>query len=234
MDERKKISIRDWAEGDRPREKLLAGGSALLSDAELIALLIGSGNREETAVGLARRMLGSFENSLNRLGKQSVRELMQFRGIGTAKAVAIAAALELGRRRREEHVEVRPTVSSSRDAYMIMQPMVGDIGHEEFWILLLNRSNRLIETLRTSQGGISGTVTDIRMILKNAILHSASSLVLCHNHPSGNLKPSRADMEITRKMNDAARLMDIKVLDHLIIADGSYFSFADEGILNSG
>ncbi len=231
MEEIKKVSIRDWAEDDRPREKLLAGGSLVLSDAELIALLIGSGNRDETAVALARRILGSFGNSLNRLARLSVRELMQFRGIGTAKAVAIAAALELGRRRKVEQVAEKPSIKSSRDAYVIMLPMVGDLSHEEFWILLLNRSNRLLDVIRTSQGGISGTVTDIRMILKNAILHSASSLVLCHNHPSGNLKPSRADMEITRKMNDAARLMDIKVLDHIILADSDYFSFADEGLL---
>ncbi len=231
MEEIKKISIRNWAEEDRPREKLLSAGSSVLSDAELIALLIGSGNRAETAVGLARRMLGSFDNSLNRMARLSVRELMQFRGIGTAKAVAIVAALELGRRRREEQVTERPSVKSSRDAYAIMQPLVGDLSHEEFWILLLNRSNRLMDVIRTSQGGISGTVTDIRMILKNAILHSASSLVLCHNHPSGNLKPSRADMEITKKMNEAARLMDIKVLDHIILADRDYFSFADEGLL---
>lgn len=231
MEEIRRLSIKNWAEGDRPREKLLDSGSLSLSDAELIAILIGSGNRDETAVELSRRILGSCENSLNLLGKQTVMELMQFRGIGRAKAVAIAAALELGRRRREETVSKKPSVQSSRDAYAIMQPIVGDLLHEEFWILLLNRSNRLIETLRTSQGGISGTVTDIRMILKNAILHSASSLVLCHNHPSGNLKPSRADMDITRKMKDAAGFMDIKVLDHIIMADRHYFSFADEGLL---
>ncbi|MFO7923539.1 MAG: DNA repair protein RadC [Bacteroidales bacterium] len=231
MEEIRRLSIKNWAEDDRPREKLLGSGSLSLSDAELIAILIGSGNRDETAVELARRVLGSCENSLNLLGKQTVMELMQFRGIGRAKAVAIAAALELGRRRREEAVSEKPSVQSSRDAYTIMQPIVGDLLHEEFWILMLNRSNRLIETLRTSQGGISGTVTDIRMILKNAILHSASSLVLCHNHPSGNLKPSRADMDITRKMKDAAGFMDIKVLDHIIMADRHYFSFADEGLL---
>lgn len=230
-DEIKKLSIKQWAENDRPREKLLAGGCSSLSDAELIAVLIGSGNRDETAVELSRRLLGSFDNSLNLLGKQTVRELMQFRGIGQAKAVGIIAALELGRRRRGEDVSEKPAVQSSRDAFTIMQPMVGDIGHEEFWILLLNRSNKLIRALRTSQGGISGTVTDIRMILKSAILHSASSMVLCHNHPSGNLKPSRADMDITKKMNEAAGIMDIKVLDHIILADTDYFSFADEGLL---
>ncbi len=231
MEEAKKLSIKQWAEDDRPREKLLNGGCSSLSDAELIALLIGSGNRDETAVELARRILGSFENSLYRLGKQTVRELMQFRGIGHAKAVCITAALELGRRRRDEGISEKPTVHSSRDAFAIMQSMMADLMHEEFWILLLNRSNRLIEPLRTSQGGISGTVTDIRMILKSAILRSASSIVLCHNHPSGNLKPSRADMEITKKMNEAAAVMDIKVLDHIILAERDYFSFADEGLL---
>ncbi len=231
MEEIKRLSIKQWAEDDRPREKLLAGGCSSLSDAELVAIMIGSGNRDETAVELARRMLVSFDNSLNRLGKQNVLELMQFRGIGKAKAVVIISALELGRRRKEENVSEKPRVQSSRDAFTILEPLVGDLLHEEFWILLLNRSNRLIECLRTSQGGISGTVTDIRMILKNAILNSASSIVLCHNHPSGNLNPSKADVDITKKMNEAARLMDIKVLDHIILGDRNYFSFADEGIL---
>ena len=231
MEEIKKLSIKQWAPDDRPREKLLARGRSALSDAELIAILIGSGSRKETAVELARRILGSFENSLNRLGKLTVKELTHFSGIGQAKAVVITAALELGRRRKEETVLEKPSVQCSRDAYTIMHPLMGDLLHEEFWILLLNRSNRLIEVLRTSQGGISGTVTDIRMILKNAILHSASSMVLCHNHPSGNLKPSKADMDITSRMNEAARFMEIKVLDHIIVADGNYFSFADEGLL---
>jgi DNA repair protein RadC len=231
MEELKKLSIKQWAKDDRPREKLLSGGCSSLSDTELVAILIGSGNTKESAVELARRILGSFDNSLNRLGKQSIKELMQFRGIGEARAVAITAALELGRRRKEEDVHEKPAIHSSRDAFTIMQPIMGDLMHEEFWILLLNRSNRLIEVLRTSQGGISGTVTDIRMILKNAILHSASSMVLCHNHPSGNLKPSKADMEITKKMTEASKLMDIKVLDHIIMADRNYFSFADEGLL---
>lgn len=231
MEETKKLSIKNWAENDRPREKLLSGGCSLLSDAELIAILIGSGNRDETAVELARRMLGSCGNSINLLGKQTVRELMQFRGIGEAKAVSITAALEIGRRRKDEDAPVQSVIQSSRDAFAIMQPIVGDLMHEEFWILLLNRSNRLIEAMRTSQGGISGTVTDIRMILKNAILRTASSIVLCHNHPSGNLKPSRADLDITKKMNEAAKMMDLKVLDHIILADRDYFSFADEGLL---
>jgi DNA repair protein RadC len=231
MEEFKKLSIKQWAKDDRPREKLLSGGCSSLSDTELVAILIGSGNTKESAVELARRILGSFDNSLNRLGKQTIKELMQFRGIGEARAVAITAALELGRRRKEEDVHEKPGIHSSRDAFTIMQPIMGDLMHEEFWILLLNRSNRLIEVLRTSQGGISGTVTDIRMILKNAILHSASSMVLCHNHPSGNLKPSKADMEITKKMTEASKLMDIKVLDHIIMADRNYFSFADEGLL---
>ena len=231
MEELKKLSIKHWAKDDRPREKLLSGGCSSLSDTELVAILIGSGNTKESAVELARRILGSFDNSLNRLGKQTIKELMQFRGIGEARAVAITAALELGRRRKDEDVREKPCIHSSRDAFSIMQPIMGDLLHEEFWILLLNRSNRLIEALRTSQGGISGTVTDIRMILKNAILHSASSMVLCHNHPSGNLKPSKADMEITKKMAEAAKLMDIKVLDHLIMVDRNYFSFADEGLL---
>ena len=231
MEETKRLSIKQWAGDDRPREKLVSCGCASLSDAELIAILIGSGSRDETAVELARRMLLSFGSSLNSLGKTSVIELMQFHGIGQAKAVCISAALELGRRRKEENTAEKPCIQSSRDAFTIMQPLVGDLAHEEFWILLLNRSNRLIESVRTSQGGISGTVTDIRMILKNAILRSASSIVLCHNHPSGNLKPSSADMSITKKMNEAAMLMDIKVLDHIILADRSYFSFADEGLL---
>lgn len=227
----KKLSIKDWAVEDRPREKLLLKGTRSLSDVELLAILIGSGNISESAVELSRRILTSVNNNLNELGKNQVTDLLKFKGIGKAKAVSIIAALELGRRRKEQSATDKVIIRQSRDAADYFRPLLEDLNHEEFWVLLLNRSNTVIDKMMVSQGGLAGTVTDIRLILKMAIEKLASALVLCHNHPSGNRQASEADHKITKKIKEAAALMDITVLDHVIIAYNQYLSFADEGLL---
>ena len=231
MNTYKKLNIKDWAVEDRPREKLLSNGSRSLSDAELIAILIGSGNLDETAVELARRILTSVNNNLSELGKKSIDYLKTFNGIGEAKAVSIVAALELGNRRKEADVFTARKISGSRDAFDFFLPILGDLNHEEFWVLLLDRGNKIKESFRLSQGGISGTVIDVRLILKTAIEKLASSIILCHNHPSGTLQASDADLKITRKIKDAAQLMDISVLDHIILGQNNYLSLADEGLM---
>ena len=231
MGDYKNLRIKEWALEDRPREKLLNKGIGSLSDAELIAILIGSGSKNETAVELAKKILNNVQNNLKELGKLNVEDLKKLKGIGEVKAITIIAALELGRRRKHEEVKNKKKLSGSRDVYEFFQPLLGDLPHEEFWILLLNRSNKVIDQHKISQGGISGTVIDVRMILKNAIEKLACSLILCHNHPSGNLQPSDSDMKITTRLKEAAQIMDIQVLDHLIVTDNAYFSFADEGIL---
>ncbi len=223
--------IKTWAEDDRPREKLLLKGRSALSDAELIAILLGSGSRELSAVDLAKHILSSTGNRLNDLARLQVADLCKFKGIGEAKAISIVAALELGRRRREEEVGVKPKISSSRDAYELLNSKLADLDHEEFWILILSRSNQVKEKVCISRGGISGTVVDARLIFKHAIEQLASGVILCHNHPSGNLKPSDADLELTRKLKAAGQLLDIKVYDHIIFTDQGYFSFADEGLI---
>ena len=225
------FSIKSWAEEDRPREKLLQKGKKSLSDAELIAILIGSGSREESAVALSKRILNSVENNLNDLGKCTVSELMKFKGIGEAKAITIAAALELGRRRQLSDIKERPQIKSSKDAYDVIAPILLDLPHEEFWILLLNRANRVMHRVCISKGGVAGTVVDSKIIFLRAIEHLASSIILCHNHPSGNLRPSQADLDITRKLKSAGQTLDIAVLDHLIISENGYYSFADKGVL---
>lgn len=231
MAEYKNLTIKDWALEDRPREKLLGKGINSLTDAELIAILIGSGNKNESAVELSKKVLKGVKNNLNELGKLTVEDLMTLKGIGEAKAITIIAALELGRRRKLADIMEKKKISGSKDVFEFFQPVLADLPYEEFWILLLNRSNKIIEKFKISQGGISGTVIDVRMILKNAIEKLASSIILCHNHPSGNLQPSEADKKITTKLKDAANIMDMQVLDHLIITDSSFYSFADEGIL---
>ncbi len=223
------LTIKAWAEADRPREKLMIRGKKALSDAELLAILIGSGTREESAVGLSQRILNSVENNLNELVKKTIKELMKFKGIGEAKAITIAAALELGRRTQHANIIDRPQIKSSRDAFNCIAPMLIDLSHEEFWILLLNRANRVMTRLRVSTGGITGTVVDAKMIFKKAIEGAAVSLILCHNHPSGNLQPSQADLTITKKLKQGGEMLDINVLDHLIISEKGYYSFADEG-----
>lgn len=227
----KKLSIKEWAVEDRPREKMLVKGIRSLSEAELIAILIGSGTRKESAVDVSRNILASVNNNLNELGKKTVNDFKQFKGIGEAKAITISAAMELGRRRKETGSEEKLKVITSSDAAAIFKPLLSDLPHEEFWILLLNRNNLVLDKLMVSQGGLSGTVIDVRIILKMALEKLACSIILCHNHPSGNLIPSEADKEITRKIKEAGKHMDIPVLDHVIIGNGSYFSFADEGMI---
>lgn len=223
-------NILSWAEEDRPREKLMLKGRAALSDAELIAILIGSGTRELSAVDLSKVILNSVGNNLNELAKLSINDLMKFKGIGDAKAISIAAALELGRRRKESDVQKRAKVTSSSDAYQAIRPYLLDLSHEQFWILLLNRANEIIRPVQVSVGGVAGTVADPKIIFKSAIEYLASAIILVHNHPSGNLTPSQADKDLTRKVKEAGRLLDIPVLDHLIFGDNGYYSFADEGI----
>jgi len=231
MSDYKKLSIKNWAVEDRPREKLLQKGRSTLSNAELLAILLGSGNREETAVELAQRILNSAENNLNELGKLSVTDLTKVKGVGPAKALTIIAATELGRRRKSEEVLNKNKITGSKDVADIFSSMLSDFNHEEFWILILNRSNKIIDRIKISQGGISGTVIDVRLIMKHAIEKAASSLIICHNHPSGNTLPSEADKRITTKIKEAGLLMDINLLDHIIVSEKSYYSFADEGIL---
>jgi len=225
------FTIKSWAEADRPREKLLDKGRSVLSEAELIAILIGSGSRNESAVELSKRILTSVDNNLSELGKLGVNELMKFHGIGEAKAISIIAALELGRRRKETDAIKRDKINSSADAFSIMQPLVGDLPHEEFWVLLLNRSNKVIGKQNVSKGGVAGTVADSKIIFKMAVEHLSSAIILCHNHPSGNLKPSDADISLTKKMVEAGKLLEIPVLDHLIVTESGYYSFADEGMI---
>jgi len=223
-------NILSWAEEDRPREKLLLKGKAVLSDAELIAILIGSGTRELSAVDLSKQILQSVNNNLNELAKLSINDLMKFKGIGDAKAISIAAALELGRRRKESESLKKQKITSSADVYEAIRPYLMDLQHEQFWIILLNRANEVIRPQQISIGGVSGTVADPKIIFKAAIEHLASAIILVHNHPSGNLTPSQADKELTKKVKGGGQTLDIPVLDHLIFSNNGYFSFADEGI----
>ena len=222
--------ITNWSEDDKPREKLMLKGKAALSDAELIAILIGSGSRNESAVELSKRILKSVDNNLNALGKLSIAQLMLFKGIGEAKAISIIAAMELGRRRRTEDVLELTKVTSSKVVFEIMQPIIGELPHEEFWIVYLNNSNKILSKAQLSKGGITGTLVDVRIVFKSALELGATGLILCHNHPSGTLVPSEADKQITKKLKLAGDSLEIKVLDHLIITETNYFSFVDEGI----
>lgn len=225
------FSIKNWSQDDQPREKLLYKGKTALSDAELVAILIGSGNRNESAVALCKRILASVDNNLSELGKLSIKQLMAFKGIGEAKAITIAAALELGRRRRGEEALQKKQITSSISVFELMQPIIGELQHEEFWIIYLNNSNKVLQKNQLSKGGITGTLVDVRLVFKQALELGATALILAHNHPSGTLKPSEADKQITNKLKIAAQSLDIKVLDHLIITEKAYFSFADEAIL---
>jgi DNA repair protein RadC len=232
MHQYEKLTIKQLATEDRPREKVLQKGLSSLSEAELLAILLGSGSAKESAVELARKILAAYHNNLNQLGKAGIDELKNnFHGVGEAKAITIIAAMELGRRRRLQESLEMPAVRSSNDAYQILQPILGHLPHEEFWILMLNRSNRILTRYNVSKGGLTGTVIDVRLILKKALESHAASMILSHNHPSGNKQPSGADQTITRKLTDAGQIMDIPVIDHIIIAENDYFSFADEGML---
>jgi DNA repair protein RadC len=224
-------SIKTWAEQDRPREKLLEKGSETLSDSELIAILLASGNAKMSAVELARHILNKYKNKLSLLGRCTADELKQFQGVGDAKAVTLLAALELGRRRKAEKSENIQTISSSYAAYELLAPMMEDRPNEEFWILYLDRANHVIDRLRLSQGGTAATIMDVKIIIKIALEKLAQGIILSHNHPSGSLKPSKADVEVTEKIQKAAELFDIKLLDHLIIANNDYFSFNDANML---
>ncbi|HRH65264.1 MAG TPA: DNA repair protein RadC [Bacteroidia bacterium] len=226
-----RLSIKSWAEEDRPREKLLQKGKHTLSDAELLAILIGSGNADETAVELSRRILSHTQNSLYSLGRMNAAELMQFKGIGEAKAIAIIAALELARRRKESPDTAPEKIASSSDVVALFQGALGDLIHEEFWVVYLNRSNKILAKQQLSSGGMSGTVVDPRMIFKAALDHKAQAIILCHNHPSGTAKPSEADIRLTKNMVEAGKVLEISVLDHVIITQQSFYSFADEGMM---
>ncbi|MDN3666183.1 DNA repair protein RadC [Algibacter miyuki] len=230
-EKQKAFSIKDWSQDDQPREKLLYKGKAALSDAELVAILIGSGNREENAVALCKRIFSSVNHNLSALGRLSIKQLMAFKGIGEAKAITIIAAMELGRRRRGEEALEKMKITSSKSVFELMQPEIGELEHEEFWIIYLNNSNKVIQKNQLSKGGITGTLVDVRLVLKTALEVGAVGLILAHNHPSGALNPSEADKNITQKLKIAAQSLDIKVLDHLIITEKAYFSFADENVL---
>ncbi len=225
------MSIKNWAEDDRPREKLLLKGKTALSDAELIAILISSGSRKESAVDLSKRILNSINNNLNKLGKLSVNDLKKFNGIGEAKAISIITALELGRRRRLEEALDIPKITSSKGVFDIMQPIIGELTHEEFWIIYLNNSNKILLKEQASKGGLTGTMVDGRLVFKKALELSSTAIILCHNHPSGKTKPSKSDENITKKLKSAGETLDINILDHIIITENSYFSFADENLI---
>lgn len=227
----KHIAIRNWAEEDRPREKLLQKGRSTLSDAELIGILIGSGTASESAVEVAQKVLQLAKNNLNELAKLSVKDLMKIKGIGEAKAITIVAALELGRRRKESEHLIKPQITCSQDAYNCLKPELLDLQHEEFWIILLNKANKVIKKQRISEGGVSGTVADAKIIFKTAIEQLASGIILAHNHPSGNLKPSTADKTLTQQLKNSGAILAIPILDHIIFTDNGYLSFADEGLL---
>lgn len=230
--EPKKMAIKQWAEDDRPREKLLLKGRHSLSDAELLAILIGSGTREHSAVELCRQILNEAAgNSLNALGKLTVNELMKFKGIGEARAITLVAAMELARRRKDEIATEKPMISCSADAYKLICPMLEDLPHEEFYVVFLNRANQVIRTERLSVGGVTGTVVDHRILFRWALEKLATGIMLAHNHPSGQTKPSEADMRLTRKVKESGAILDIQLMDHIIVGNGNYFSFADEGIL---
>lgn len=225
------FSIKNWSQDDQPREKLRDKGKAVLSDSELVAILIGSGNRDESAVALCQRILASVDNNLSELGKLSIKQLVEFKGIGEAKAISIVAALELGRRRRGGEALEKMKITSSSSVFELMQPIIGELPHEEFWIVYLNNSNKVIQKNQLSKGGITGTLVDVRLALKTALEVGATGIILAHNHPSGTLKPSEADKQLTEKLSTASKSLDIKVLDHLIITEKAYFSFADENML---
>jgi DNA repair protein RadC len=226
-----KISIKAWAEEDRPREKLLGQGRRTLTDAELIAILIGSGSRDESAVELSKRILHHYKNDLGAVGRASVTELCKFKGIGEAKAISIVAALELGRRRDDTEDIVLDRITGSKDAYKILYPILADLNHEEFWIVLLNKGNKVLGTRLISKGGLATTIADPKIIFQVALENHAASIILAHNHPSGNLKASAEDINLTKKLIAGARLLELIIFDHLIITDHSYYSFADEGVL---
>jgi len=231
IEDSKPLNIREWSPEDRPREKLLLKGTSALSEAELVAILIGSGTTKTSAVELAKKVFLLGKNNLNELARLSVKDLMKIKGIGEAKAITIVAALELGRRRKAQDVEEKPKISSSKDAFDLIQGDLMDLPHEEFWVLLLNRMHQVVKKKRISEGGVTGTVADPKIIYKLALEDLATGVIVAHNHPSGNLKPSQSDIDLTRKLKEAGKFLEVQLLDHLIIANRNYFSFADEGLI---
>ena len=224
-----RLTITQWAEEDRPREKMMLHGVSALSNAELLAILIGSGNTEESAVELMRKVLGDYRNNLNELGKVSIDELCRYKGIGPAKAITILAASELGKRRKEEKVEERTTIFSSKDVYECFYPLMCDLPTEECWVLLLNQASKIIDKVKIGAGGLNATAVDVRCVLREALLKRASAIALCHNHPSGSIRPSREDDRLTQQVNQASQCMNIRLVDHVILTDGAFYSYADEG-----
>ena len=224
-----RLTITQWAEEDRPREKMMLHGVSALSNAELLAILIGSGNTEESAVELMRKVLADYSNNLNELGKASIDELCRYKGIGSAKAISILAASELGKRRKEEKVEERVTILSSKDVYECFYPLMCDLPTEECWVLLLNQASKVIEKVKIGAGGLNATAVDVRCVLREALLKRASAIALCHNHPSGSIRPSREDDRLTQQVNQASQCMNIRLVDHVILTDGAFYSYADEG-----
>ena len=226
-----RLTIPQWSEADRPREKMMQKGAEALSDAELLGILIGSGNTEESAVALMQRILAAAGNDLNTLGKWEVRDFARFKGMGPAKSITVMAALDLGKRRKLQERRERAVIRSSQDIYELFHPLLCDLPTEEFWVLLLNQAARVIDKVRISRGGIDQTTADVRAILREALLQRATQIVLVHNHPSGNVQPSAEDRRLTQQVQQAARVMNIRVLDHLVVTDGRYYSFNDEGVL---
>ncbi|WP_312075841.1 RadC family protein [Chryseobacterium sp.] len=225
------MSIKFLAEDDRPREKFLLKGKNSLSDSELLAIIMGSGSRDETAVELARKILASVDNNWHQLSLLTIKDLMKFKGVGEVKAISIATALEIGRRRAAQEIPEKPQITSSRDAYQVLKIHLSDLRTEEFWALFLNQNNRVIHISQLTQGGISQSLVDLRVLFKIAMDHFATGIIVSHNHPSGNLKPSQEDINITKKIREAGDLLNIQLLDHLIITQNSYLSFADEGLI---
>jgi len=225
------IPVKHWAEDDQPREKLLNKGKRALSDAELLSILLGFGTRGTSVVEVAKNLLAAFDNNLHEISKASIDDLRKIRGVGKVKAIKIAAAMELGQRRIQSDIKKRPQIRTSEDAHKIISHTIKDLEYEEFWILLLNRSNEVIAKKEISKGGVSGTVVDAKLVFNEALKQLASSIILCHNHPSGNLKPSQADIDLTRKIKAAGKTLDISVLDHLIVSEKGFYSFADEGMM---
>ena len=229
MNMTERLTISQWAEEDRPREKMMMHGASALSNAELLAILIGSGNAEESAVELMRKVLKDYHNNLNELGKASIDDLCRYKGIGSAKAISILAASELGKRRKEEAIKERVTILSSKDVYDCFYPLMCDLPTEEFWVLMLNQASKIIDKVKISAGGLSATAVDVRCILREALVKRASAIVLCHNHPSGNIRPSKEDDLLTRHVAQASECMDIRLVDHIILTDGAFYSYSDEG-----
>ena len=225
------MSIKSLAEDDRPREKFLLKGKAAVSDSELLAIIMGSGNRNESAVELARRILNSVENNWHRLSQLNIKDLMKFKGVGEAKAISIATALEIGNRRSQQEVLERQKIGSSKEAFEILQPHLSDLQTEEFWVIFLNNQNKILYKNCLFRGGIGSSVADVRIIFKTAIEHFSTGIIVAHNHPAGSLKPSQQDINITNKIKEAGKLLDIELLDHLIIAQNQFYSFKEEGIL---